>query len=40
MIDEDIDRKLRLLQAKQIKELAKSISYSQILNETIRKQLK
>ena len=40
MIDEDIDRKLRLIQAKQISKTNKSISYSNVLNEAIRKQIK
>jgi hypothetical protein len=40
MIDEDIDKKLRLIQAKQITKTSSSISYSQIVNEALRKQLK
>jgi len=40
MIDDDLDKKLRTLQAKMIKEKQTSYSYSKILNETIRKQLK
>lgn len=40
MIDEDLDRKLRTLQAKKIKETQTSYSYSKTLNETLRKQLK
>jgi len=40
MIDEGIDRKLRLIQAKQIAKTSSSVSYSQVLNDTLRKQLK
>ena len=40
MIDGDLDKKLRQIQAKQIQETTSSISYSQVINETIRKSLK
>jgi len=40
MIDEDLDKKLRLMQAKQIHNTASSISYSKVINDVIRKQLK
>jgi hypothetical protein len=40
MIDDEIDKKLRLIQAKQIAKTTSSISYSQVLNETLRRQLK
>lgn len=40
MIDEDLDKKLRTLQAKMIKQEQISYSYSKTLNETLRKQLK
>jgi len=40
MIDDDLDRKLRLIQAKQITRTSESISYSRVINEAIRKQLK
>lgn len=40
MIDDDNDRKLRLLQAKRIQQEQTSISYSKIINETVRKGLK
>lgn len=40
MIDDDIDKKLRLIQAKQISKSTRSVSYSQVLNESLRKQLK
>ncbi len=39
-IDEDLDKKLRLRQAKQIKEEQSSVSYSKVLNESLRKSLK
>ncbi len=40
MIDEDIDKKLRLIQAKQITKTNSSVSFSKVLNEVIRKQVK
>ncbi|MDH3618188.1 MAG: hypothetical protein OES14_06100 [Nitrosopumilus sp.] len=40
VIDEDIDKKLRLIQAKRITKTNSSVSFSQVLNEAIRKQLK
>ncbi|KFM20171.1 MULTISPECIES: hypothetical protein [Nitrosopumilus] len=40
MIDDDIDKKLRLRQAKLIQQEQTSYSYSKVLNETIRKVLK
>jgi hypothetical protein len=40
MIDEDNDKKLRLIQAKQIQTTTSSVSYSKVVNETLRKQLK
>ena len=40
MIDDDLDKKLRQLQAKLIQDTAGSISYSHVINETIRKNLK
>ena len=40
MIDEDLDKKLRLRQAKRILQETKSVSYSRVLNETLRKGLK
>ena len=40
MIDDDIDKKLRLRQAKLIQQEQSSYSYSKVLNETIRKVLK
>lgn len=40
MIDDDLDKKLRLRQAKLIQQEQASYSYSKVLNETIRKVLK
>jgi len=40
MIDDDLDKKLRQIQAKLIQETSSSISYSQVINETIRKSIK
>jgi len=40
MIDEDLDKKLRLRQAKLIQQEQSSYSYSKVLNETLRKSLK
>lgn len=40
MIDDVIDKKLRLIQAKQIANTSSSVSYSQVLNDMLRKQLK
>jgi hypothetical protein len=40
MIDEDLDKKLRLRQAKMIQEKQSSYSYSKVLNESLRKNLK
>ena len=40
MVDDDIDKKLRLRQAKLIQQEQTSYSYSKVLNETLRKVLK
>ena len=40
MIDDDIDKKLRLLQAKLISKTNESVSYSSVINNELRKQLK
>lgn len=40
MIDDDLDKKLRLRQAKLIQQEKSSYSYSKVLNETLRKVLK
>ena len=40
VIDEDLVKKLHEIQAKQIKESTKSVSFSSVINEVIRKNLK
>jgi len=40
MIDEDLDRKLRLRQANTIRQTHGSCSFSQVLNDCLRKVLK
>ena len=40
MIDDDLDKKLRLLQAKLISKTNESVSYSQVINQELRKQVK
>lgn len=40
MLDEDLVKKLHEIQAKKIKETSESVSFSGILNETLRKNLK
>lgn len=40
MIDIDLDKKLRILQAKQLQKENKSISYSKVINDVVRKALK
>ena len=40
MIDDDLDKKLRLRQAKLIQQEQASCSYSKVINETLRKVLK
>ena len=40
MIDDDLDKKLRLLQAKLISKTNESVSYSRVINNELRKQLK
>jgi len=40
MLDDDLQKKLREIQAKQIKESSQSVSFSRILNEALRKKLK
>ena len=37
MIEDDLDKKLRLLQAKQIQDTASTVSYSKVLNDVLRK---
>ena len=40
MIDDDVDKKIRSLRAKLILETSKNVSYSQVINELLRKSLK
>jgi len=40
MIDEDLDKKIRMRQAKLIQQEQSSYSYSRVLNEILRKVLK
>lgn len=40
MLEDEVDKKLRLLQAEEIKKKAKSVSYSKVLNAVLKKGLK
>ena len=40
MLDDDLLKKLHEIQAKQIKESTKSVSFSAVLNETLRNSIK
>ncbi len=40
VLDDDLVRKLREKQAKLIRESAKSVSFSRVLNDTLRKRIK
>jgi len=40
VLDDDLDEKLRLLQAKEITKTVKSVSFSRIVNNVVRKSLK
>jgi len=40
ILDEDLRKKLHEIQAKQIKKSEKSVSFSRVLNEVLRKGLK
>jgi len=40
MIDEDLDKKLRTLQAKEIQKKSASVSFSRVINDIVRKALK
>jgi len=40
MLDDDLDKKLRSIQAKTIQNTNSSVSYSKVINETLRKNLK
>ena len=39
MIDDDLDKKLRLIQAKQISKNSESVSFSRVINRELRRQL-
>ncbi len=40
MLDDDLLKKLHEVQAKQIKDTSESVSFSAVVNETLRKRLK
>ncbi|MDH3277901.1 MAG: hypothetical protein OEL77_06000 [Nitrosopumilus sp.] len=40
MLDDDIDKKMRLLQAKMIQTTTSSVSFSNVLNQVLRENLK
>jgi len=40
MIEEDLDKKLRVIQAKAIQNTVSAVSYSRVINEILRKKLK
>jgi len=40
MIEDDLDKKLRSIQAKTIQSTNSSISYSRVINEALRKKLR
>ena len=40
VIDDDLDKKLRLRQAKIIQQTSSSVSYSRVVNDALRKVLK
>jgi len=40
MIDDDLDKKLHLIQAKAIQSTNSAVSFSSVLNETIRNSIK
>ncbi|HUT06792.1 MAG TPA: hypothetical protein VMW74_08930 [Nitrosopumilaceae archaeon] len=40
ILDDDLLKKLHEIQAKQIKDSSKSVSFSAVLNDTVRKSLK
>ena len=37
MIDDDLDKKLRMIQAKMIQTTSESVSYSKVINEMLKK---
>ncbi len=40
MIDDDLDKKIREIQVKKIQTTTSSVSYSKVINETLRKSIK
>ncbi len=40
MVDDDVDKKLRIIQAKEISKTQSSVSFSRVINEMLRKKLK
>ena len=40
MIDNDLDKKIRMIQAKMIQNTASSVSYSKVINELLEKSIK
>ncbi|HUU48171.1 MAG TPA: hypothetical protein VMW55_05245 [Nitrosopumilaceae archaeon] len=40
MLDDDLDKKMRLLQAKMIQTTTSSVSFSNVLNQVLRENLK
>lgn len=40
MVDDDLDKKLRLYQAKQISKTNTAVSYSKVINDLLRKEIK
>jgi hypothetical protein len=40
MLDDDVDKKLRKIQADQIRSSSKNVSFSHVINETLRKEIK
>jgi len=40
MIDDEIAKRIRIIQAKQIKEFTKSVSFSKVINQQLEKALK
>ncbi len=40
MLDDDLARRLRLMQAKQLKETNRNVSFSQVLNNVVKEGLK
>ena len=40
MIEDDLDKMIRVIQAKAIRSTNSSVSYSKVINETLRKKIK